>query len=57
MVGERLLERWVNPADELTFDSGRCASWQWFERPENPTCPFKENCGAYRNKAPVGKAG
>lgn len=57
MVGERLLERWVNPADELTFDSGRCASWQWFERPENPTCPFKESCGAYRNKAPAGKAG
>ena len=56
MVGERPHERWVSPAEELTFDSGMCASWQWFERPENPTCPFKESCGAYRNKAPAEKA-
>ena len=56
MIEERLLERWVSPAGELTFDSGMCASWQWFEKPENPTCPFKESCGAYRNKAPAEKA-
>ena len=57
LVGGHPLERWVSPADELTFDSGRCASWQWFEQPENPTCPFKESCGAYRNKAPAENAG
>ena len=53
MTEGRLLERWVSPVGELTFDSGMCASWQWFEKPENPTCPSKEYCGAYRNKAPV----
>ena len=53
MTEGRFLERWVSPVDELTFDSGMCASWQWFEKPENPTCPFKEYCGAYRNKAAV----
>lgn len=50
------LMRRVSPVGELTFNSGMCVSWKWFEKPENPTCPFKENCGAYRNKVPAEKA-
>lgn len=51
MVDGRLLHRYINPAEKLTFDSGRCGAWMWFELPDNPTCPFKEVCGAYANKA------
>lgn len=54
LVKGRALHRWISPVGELTFDSGMCGAWEWFERPENPTCPFVENCGAYRKKAPVG---
>jgi hypothetical protein len=52
MVQGRVLHRWLNLAGELTFDSGACGAWIWFEQPGNPTCPFKEACGAFRNKAP-----
>jgi len=51
MVHGRALYRLVSPVGELTFNSGSCGAWVWFEKPENPTCPFKDNCGAYRNKA------
>lgn len=44
----RMLMRSVIPTDPLTFDNGHCLSAQWFELPENPTCPFVEGCGAYR---------
>lgn len=47
MVQGRALHRFVSPVGELTFNSGTCGAWVWFEKPENPTCPFKENCGAY----------
>lgn len=50
MVQGRMLMRYVNPAERLTFDSGECFSYKWFELPENPTCPFKDNCGAYQRK-------
>ena len=46
MVEGRALMRLVSAADNITFDSGSCASWFWFEKPENPTCPFFERCGA-----------
>jgi hypothetical protein len=52
MVEGRMLHRWVSPVGELTFHSGACGAWVWFEQPQNPTCPFAEGCGAYRNKAP-----
>jgi len=52
MVQGRILYRWLSPVGELTFDSGACGAWVWFEQPGNPTCPFRETCGAYRNKAP-----
>jgi hypothetical protein len=54
MVESRILLRQLSPADQITFDSGTCMSWIWFDLPGNPTCPFKDHCGAYRNKPPSG---
>ena len=52
MVGGRFLWRYVSPVGELTFNSGRCGAWIWFEKPDLPTCPFVDSCGAYQRKAP-----
>lgn len=52
MVEGRALHRYVDPSKPLDFNSGRCGAWAWFELPENPTCPFKEFCGAYLDKEP-----
>lgn len=35
MVEGRMLHRYVSPAGELTFDSGQCGAWIWFDQPEN----------------------
>lgn len=53
VVKGRVLHRYVSPSQQLTFDSGNCGAWIWFEKPENPSCPFKSRCGAYLNKAPL----
>ena len=53
-VEGRLLMRYLNPTEPLTFNSGKCFAYQWFEKPENPTCPFVEHCGAYQRKMPPG---
>lgn len=52
MVEGRLLHRFVVPSGQLTFDSGECGAWVWFELPQYPDCPFKDHCGAYGRKAP-----
>jgi hypothetical protein len=45
--------RMLNPADPvITFDSGICMSYQWFEPPAGPGCPFSDNCGAYERTRP-----
>jgi hypothetical protein len=43
----RVYTRHVGPHDSLGFDGGTCDSHVWFDSPENPRCPFAENCGAY----------
>lgn len=54
MVQGRMLWRYVSAANgPLTFNSGRCGAWTWFEKPELPTCPFVGFCGAYQRKAPT----
>jgi len=53
MVQGRFLWRYVSPVGELTFNSGRCGAWIWFEKPDMPTCPFVGACGAYQRKAPA----
>ena len=50
MVKGLVLHRYVSPVGKLTFNSGSCGAWVWFEKPDKPTCPFKENCGAYMRK-------
>jgi hypothetical protein len=42
-----MLMRNVDASAPLNFDNGTCIAYQWFELPENPSCPFLENCGAY----------
>lgn len=51
LVQGRFLWRYVSPVGELTFNSGRCGAWIWFDKPELPTCPFVAVCGAYQRKA------
>jgi uncharacterized protein with HEPN domain len=54
MVEGRALLRYLRPVgsgERITFDSGECASWVWFEKEDLPTCPFAQACGAYKNKA------
>ncbi len=45
----RIYSRFVKPSEAKDFDSGKCEAFQWFEKDENPTCPFVDNCGAYKN--------
>jgi hypothetical protein len=49
----RFYARMVNPTEPLTKDSGSCLSHNWFDLPEHPSCPFKDQCGAYERKASV----
>lgn len=56
LVDGRVLHRYLRPVRPVTFDSGRCGAWVWFELPENPSCPFSGSCGAYRDKAPPPEA-
>ncbi len=51
-VEGRILMRYVDPTEPVTFNSGQCFAYRWFERPENPSCPFLEQCGAYKRKGP-----
>ncbi|MBR0948252.1 MULTISPECIES: hypothetical protein [Bradyrhizobium] len=53
-VEGRILIRYLDPTEPLDFNSGRCFAYQWFEKPENPTCPIVEHCGAYKRKMPPG---
>jgi len=49
--------RIINPVEELTFNSGICRSYPWFQQPDNPGCPFSKDCGAYaRTQAQAGAA-
>lgn len=45
----RVYSRFVKPSEAKDFNSGRCDAFSWFEKDENPTCPFVDNCGAYKN--------
>ena len=50
IFGGRIYSRFVKPSEAIDFNSGRCEAFQWFEKEENPTCPFVETCGAYKNR-------
>jgi hypothetical protein len=53
MVEGRILMRHLDPTKEVTFASGQCGSYQWFEKPDAPTCPFVAACGAYARTRPM----
>lgn len=40
--------RFVRPSEAVDFGSGRCEAFEWFEKPENPSCPFAPECEAYK---------
>jgi hypothetical protein len=44
----RFFHRWVRPSEAITFHSGRCESFTWFESSNNLVCPRASDCGAYR---------
>jgi hypothetical protein len=43
----RFYERSVKPSEAVDFHGGRCKSHEWFDKSENPACPFKDRCDAY----------
>jgi len=45
----RILMRKVSFKEAKDFNSGKCLSYTWFEKEENPTCPFSKTCGAYKS--------
>jgi len=48
--GGRVYSRFVRPIEVIDFHSGRCEAYEWFEKEENPCCPFSDVCGAYKNR-------
>ena len=44
----RIYERIVRPSEAIDFHGGICKSLEWFERDDNPPCPLREMCGAYK---------
>ncbi|MCX6901030.1 MAG: hypothetical protein NT105_20340 [Verrucomicrobia bacterium] len=52
----RIYIRMVAPSLEVDFNSGHCASWDWFEKEPGHFCPLAKQCGAYDRKWPGGSA-
>ncbi len=50
VFNSRFYQRFVSPREALNFHSGRCKSCEWFEKEDQPTCPFVDTCGAYKNR-------
>jgi hypothetical protein len=46
--------RMIEPPPDLNFNSGHCASWNWFEQDSEKFCPLAKQCGAYSRKWPGG---
>jgi hypothetical protein len=44
----RIYSRFVSPKDANDFNSGKCDAYKWFEKEDNPTCPFVDSCEAYK---------
>lgn len=45
----RVYLRSVSPYEALDFHSGRCMSREWFEKENEPMCPYVDVCGAYKS--------
>jgi len=51
VVNGRVLMRELDAAQPIDFNNGTCLSSNWFDQPENPSCPFRKECGAYQRPA------
>ncbi len=49
----RVYTRSVSVRAATDFHSGKCLAFTWFDLPENPTCPFRNKCGAYKARDKV----
>lgn len=55
VYAERIYQRFVSPMEAVDFHGGVCKSYEWFEKPENPTCPRSGECGAYAQAQGLGR--
>jgi hypothetical protein len=44
----RIYQRIVAYSTDISFHSGRCATWELFEKEPGTECPLLEFCGAYK---------
>lgn len=51
MVEGLMLSRFLDTKQPIDFNNGSCMSSSWFDKPDNPSCPFQKNCGAYQRPA------
>ena len=47
IFGSLFYQRTVYPSEAKNFDSGKCESFESFEKGLMPKCPYANNCGAY----------
>lgn len=47
IFGSLIYQRTVYPSEAKNFDSGKCKSFESFEKGSMPKCPHTNNCGAY----------
>lgn len=47
IFNKRVYLRVVKPSEAKDFNGGRCKSFQWFDKEESLSCPFRQSCGAY----------
>lgn len=45
----RFYQRMVAVSSDLSFNSGRCLSVNWFKKEDDYICPMISHCGAYKN--------
>jgi hypothetical protein len=46
MVQALMLWRYLSSVGEIAFDRGHRGAWVWFEKPDQPRCPFIDHRGA-----------
>lgn len=47
----KMLWCYLSPVGDITFYSGNCGAWVWFDKPGETPCSFIPMCGAYQRKA------
>jgi hypothetical protein len=44
----RMYQRMVAPSVDVSSQSGRCLSVNWFSKEPGYECPLRDSCGAYQ---------